>query len=51
MKDYDPQGSRLPIKIDSASNGDYLPIPLAKEEVAANKQAHRDADGPEWQTL
>ena len=44
MKEYDPQGRRLPIKIDSASNGEYLPIPLTKEEATANRQAHRDAD-------
>ena len=44
MKEYDPQGSRLPIKIDSASNGEYLPVPLTQEEAAANRQAHRDAD-------
>ncbi len=44
MKEHDPLGSRLPIKIDSASNGEFQPIPLTPEEVAANRQAHRDAD-------
>src|SRR6056297_1875293 len=44
MKEYDPRGRRLPIKIDSASNGEYSPIPLSKKEKAANRQAHRDAD-------
>ena len=27
----DPDGLRLPIKLDSASNGEYAPIPLARE--------------------
>ncbi len=27
--DHDPEGLRLPIKLDSASNGEYVPIPLA----------------------
>lgn len=44
MKEYDPNGRRLPIKIDSASNGEHPPIPLTPEEAAANRQAHRDAD-------
>ncbi len=26
--DHDPQGLRLPIKLDSTSNGEYVPIPL-----------------------
>lgn len=44
MNEHDPNGSRLPIKIDSASNGEFSPIPLTPEEIAANRQAHRDVD-------
>jgi hypothetical protein len=33
----DPQGRRLPIKIDSTSNGEYAPVPL----TAAARQARR----------
>ncbi len=44
MKENDPQGRRLPIKIDTASNGEHEPIPLTSEEMAANRQAHEDAD-------
>lgn len=43
MNEYDPHGLRLPIKIDSASNGEHPPIPLTGEEAAANRQAHLDA--------
>ncbi len=44
MYEHDPEGRRLPIKIDSASNGEHAPIPLIPEEVAANRRAHEDAD-------
>ena len=44
MKEYDPHGRRLPIKIDSASNGEFRPVPLTIGEVAANRQAHHDVD-------
>ena len=27
--DHDPDGLRLPIKIDTTSNGEFLPIPPA----------------------
>ena len=27
MKVIDPQGKRLPIKLDTTSNGEYLPVP------------------------
>ena len=26
---HDPQGSRLPVKLDTTTNGEYLPRPLA----------------------
>ena len=37
---YDPAGSRLPIKLDSTTNGEFAPIPLAREHHLANKLAH-----------
>ena len=36
----DPQGSRLPIKIDSTSNGEFAPIPLDDHLNKANGLAH-----------
>ena len=29
--DLDPDGSRLPIKLDGTSNGEYVPLPLKSE--------------------
>jgi hypothetical protein len=26
--DFDPDGTRLPIKLDSTSNGEFMPTPL-----------------------
>ncbi|MGD8619419.1 MAG: amidohydrolase, partial [Gammaproteobacteria bacterium] len=37
--DFDPLGTRLPIKIDSASNGEFAPRPLNRLQSAANAQA------------
>ena len=39
----DPDGTRLPIKLDSTSNGEYLPVPLAPANIAANRLAHEAA--------
>ncbi|MBM3395453.1 MAG: amidohydrolase [Betaproteobacteria bacterium] len=39
----DPQGSRLPIKLDSTSNGEFFPIPLDATQVRANQWAHSQA--------
>jgi uncharacterized protein len=39
----DPEGTRLPIKLDSTSNGEYLPVPLGPANVAANRLAHEAA--------
>ena len=39
----DPEGTRLPIKLDSTSNGEYVPVPLAPANVAANRLAHEFA--------
>ena len=40
---YDPDGTRLPIKLDSTSNGEFSPIPLAQRNLAANRLAHESA--------
>jgi uncharacterized protein len=39
----DPDGTRLPIKLDSASNGEYVPIPLAPVHREANALALQGA--------
>ncbi len=39
MIDHDPEGTRLPIKVDTASNGEYCPLPLSKQETLANQLA------------
>jgi len=39
----DPQGTRLPIKLDSTSNGEFVPVPLAPANRAANRLAHAAA--------
>ena len=41
--DLDPEGTRLPIKIDSTSNGEWMPVGLSKAARAANQEAHADA--------
>jgi predicted TIM-barrel fold metal-dependent hydrolase len=35
----DPEGLRLPIKIDTTSNGEFLPIPLSRANRVANRRA------------
>ena len=35
----DPDGTRLPIKLDSTSNGEFEPIPLSATNRAATKLA------------
>jgi uncharacterized protein len=39
MSTFDPQGQRLPIKIDSASNGEFVPRPLPQVNRVANALA------------
>jgi len=39
----DPQGKRLPIKLDSTSNGEFTPVPLSALNVAAKRLAHEAA--------
>lgn len=36
----DAEGSRLPIKLDSTSNGEFAPVPLGAANRAANRLAH-----------
>jgi hypothetical protein len=39
----DPDGTRLPVKLDSTSNGEFEPIPLSPANRAANHLAHEHA--------
>ena len=39
----DPEGSRLPIKVDTTSNGEFCPRPLEKPSLAANRLASERA--------
>ena len=41
---YDKDGTRLPIKIDSTSNGEYEPIPISPINKKANALALEQAD-------
>lgn len=43
--DFDPAGKRLPIKIDSTSNGEYAPLPLTRAEHASNAYAREFVGG------
>ncbi len=40
----DPGGSRLPIKLDTTSNGEFVPVPLSPANRAANRLAHEAAE-------
>ena len=40
----DPDGQRLPIKLDATSNGEFVPVPLDVVGRAANRLAQRWAD-------
>ncbi len=44
MTDHDPEGLRLPVRIDTTSNGEFAPVPLDKHHVVANADALRRAD-------
>jgi hypothetical protein len=37
---FDPEGKRLPIQLDTASNGEYCPIPLTPVTARAREIAH-----------
>ena len=39
----DPEGTRLPVKLDSTSNGEFAPVPLPAANRAANRLAHEAA--------
>jgi predicted TIM-barrel fold metal-dependent hydrolase len=39
----DPYGTRLPIKLDTTSNGEFAPVPLSAANRAANRLAHEAA--------
>ena len=41
---HDPAGSRLPIKLDASSNGEYEPVALQPVHHHANFLAHETAD-------
>jgi len=38
---FDPEGKRLPIKLDSTSNGEFMPIPLDGASRRANRLARQ----------
>ena len=40
----DPDGTRLPIKLDATSNGEFVPVPLDAVQRGANRLAQRMAD-------
>jgi uncharacterized protein len=39
----DPEGRRLPIKLDTTSNGEFAPVPLSPANRAGNRLAHEAA--------
>ena len=41
---HDPHGTRLPVKLDSTSNGEFAPIPLEPVHLEANRRALECAD-------
>ena len=43
-QDIDPDGTRLPIRIDSTSNGEFLPPALTPAQELTNRLAHEAAD-------
>jgi predicted TIM-barrel fold metal-dependent hydrolase len=45
----DPEGKRLPIKLDSTSNGEFVPIPLDATNQRANRLAQaRASENAKW---
>jgi predicted TIM-barrel fold metal-dependent hydrolase len=40
---HDPEGRRLPVKLDTTTNGEFSPIPLSPANVAANRLARERA--------
>lgn len=43
-RDLDPEGTRLPIRIDGTSNGEFFPLSLSPPQLRANRLAHESAD-------
>lgn len=43
-QDLDPEGKRLPIRIDTTSNGEFLPLELTSAQKLTNQFAHETAD-------
>ncbi len=43
MIDWDPEGLRLPVKLDPTSNGEFAPVPLSERNRAANRLAQSRA--------
>ncbi len=43
MSDWDPEGLRLPVKLDATSNGEFAPIPLSRRNRMANQLAQEKA--------
>jgi uncharacterized protein len=41
--DLDPEGTRLPVRFDGTSNGEFLPLDLTQEQKRANAIAHETA--------
>ena len=39
----DPEGTRLPIKLDTTSNGEFVPVPLSAVNRESNRLAHEAA--------
>jgi uncharacterized protein len=39
----DPNGLRLPIKLDATSNGEFMPVPLSRANLHSNHLAHESA--------
>ncbi len=39
--DRDPDGARLPVRIDTTSNGEFSPVALERHNIEANDLAHR----------
>ncbi len=40
MPDLDPDGQKLPVKLDTTTNGEFAPIPLSRSLHHANQLAH-----------
>ncbi len=43
MQNNDPDGTRLPIKLDTTTNGEFAPMPLKPTDLLANKLAQEQA--------